>query len=184
VNGTTLANSSLGATGWDKWDFTLNVEAEKYDNISGYTKIDDRQHDYFDAIRSALQRNYDPKTGRGAGVDAFSAWYSDWYGETITSATNLVGFHRYLFVDFLTLNGVPYLVAQNSYGEGIGNKGYHLFSREVINWEFSQRGRSLKTLAILTPAMLAESRKETPLAMLIRKFIRIFSDFSDTFGRV
>lgn len=32
-----------------------------------------------------------------------------------------------------TINGIPYLIIQNSYGTGVGDNGLHYFPREVIN---------------------------------------------------
>lgn len=45
--------------------------------------------------------------------------------------------HAWTIIDWKVVDGVTYLVSQNSYGEEYGNKGTQLFTREVINATFA-----------------------------------------------
>ena len=178
-----LEVNGVEGSGYGKWPQSLDARAVLNDDISGFIKIDNKQQDYFDSVKSALYRAYDPVTKRGACVDIFSGWYGDWFGETITLPSSpLFGYHSIVFFNFDTTYKGEYLLSQNSWGESVGNKGIQAWSRDVVNWEFSQGGRSLKQLAVLTPQMIAEAREQTPLGALIRQFILIFQRFSDNYG--
>jgi len=184
VNNYTLENNHTQQdTAWKSWDALLNDNARIYDNVTGYTKITNRQSDYFDAVVCALWRNYDPNTKRGAGVDAFMPWYGNWSSPIVSHGSNLVGYHRALFIDFERTYKDSYLILQNSYGSDWGDKGFQYFPRDVINWTFAQHGTSLKTLATLTPEQLAEAKKETTLGRLYRVYIDLMWSFSEAFGR-
>jgi hypothetical protein len=179
-----LEKDGVEGSGYGKWSPSLDVKAVLNDDISGFIKIDNKQQDYFDACKAALFRAYDPVTKQGACVDIFSGWYPNWYGETLTlPSSSLSGYHRTVLWNFDTTYKGEYLLLQNSYGESIGNKGIQAVPRDVINWEFSQSGRSLKQLVVLTPAMIAEARKQTPLGAIIRQFILLWQNFSDVFGK-
>lgn len=178
-----LEVNGVEASGYGKWPASLDERAVLNDDVSGFIKIDNRTQDYFDAVKTALFRTYDPVTKQGTCVDVFSSWYPNWFGETIEMpAGPLVGYHRTVFFNFDTTYKGEYLLMQNSYGELIGNKGIQAWPRDMVNWEFAQSGRSLKQLAILTPDMIAEARRQTPLGAIIRQFILIFQKFSDNFS--
>lgn len=131
--------------------------------------------DYFDSIRSALQRTYNPQTKLGACVQAFSGWYTGWDTATIpTTIGTLLGYHSYLFVDFETVSGVPYLVLQNSYGSSWGDGGYQYMPREVVNREFSRFGTSLKIPSPLTQEQIKLAKEESPLGMIQRTIINMW----------
>ncbi len=149
----------------------------------GYVKVDG-PYDIFDDIRSALALAYDPVTKLGASVQVFGRWYKEWtYAGMIPSDySTFAGYHSYLFVDFTTLNGVPYLIAQNSYGEAAGNGGYHFFPREVVNREFSLSNTSLKIPKPMTKAQIDLAKEESPWGALQRKIIDLWYFFSTHFS--
>lgn len=154
--------------------------------ITAYLGVDDR-YDYFDDIRWALHRAYHPATGTGAVVHAFGTWYDEWSnppnGIIPTSYSAFAGWHAYLFIDWCVIDGVQYLVAQNSYGPTVGDDGFLYFPREVVNHEFAKWGSALKIpTGALTPDMIAEAKKETPLGLIIRKFLLLCYVLSDQFG--
>lgn len=156
----------------------LANEASNYGG-EGFVKPDGGA-DIFDGIRSALQMAYDPKTQRGAPVQAFGRFYAEWeYAKYIPMTyTQFAGYHSYLFVDWITINGVAYLIAQNSYGEGIGDGGYHYFPREVVNREFGTLGTTLKIIKPLTKEQIALAKQTTPLGRIQRQIAQLWYDFS------
>jgi hypothetical protein len=171
--------NSVPGTGWLTWEHDLAVEALKLDNISGFVKISAKSQDYFDSIHSALVQAYDPVTKRGPVVDAFSSWRPGYNLSTVEFTGEIIGYHRYIFVDTEKTYKGLYLVSQNSYGEEFGDKGFQYWDRPTINREFSQRGTSLKQLKLITPEMLAELKREGPLASFVRAVINAWSIFSD-----
>ena len=177
-----LEKDDLQASGWDVWPIELDKKV--IDNNVGYVRVDPT-FDTFEGIRSALVQSYDSKTGKGACVDAFGRWFSEWtYARIIPQTYNQqVGWHRYVFIDFMEENGVSYLVAQNSWGEIAGDKGFHLFPREVVNKEFTIAFTSLKQLKVLTQQMMDEAKKETYLGSLIRRLMNLYYQLSQIYGR-
>lgn len=134
----------------------------------------DGDNDTFDNIRSALTLAYDKSTGLGAVVQAFSKWYGEWTpAATIPTVYNLLaGYHSYDFVDFTEVNGVPYLIAQNSYGTKVGNGGFHLFPREVVNREFGIWGSSLKIVKPMSVAQIALASQESTYGLIQRLILQ------------
>lgn len=176
---------SVAGTGYGQWDTSLDFEAAHYDNIPGYVKITPGSYDYFDAIRNALYLAYDPVTQKGAAVDAFSGWYENWDKAIIPNQErDLVGYHRYIFIDWTTIDGVYYLVAQNSYGDKWGDKGYQYFPREVINREFSKPYTSLKILKTLTKEQVELAKQATPFGRIQKMISDIWYHLSIVFGRI
>lgn len=154
--------------------------------ITAYLGCDDKA-DYFDDIRWALYRAYDPATGQGAVVHAFSMWYAEWTvapnGVIPTSYQEKAGLHTYLFVDWTIINGVQYLIAHNSYGTGFGNHGIFYFPREVVNREFAKWGTALKIpTGALTPEMIQLAKQETTAGKIQRTILQIWYLISQKFG--
>lgn len=167
--------------GYAPYDFHDDNVA--YDNrVAGYVKVDGPL-DVFDDIRSALFQAYNKDTKEGAVVQAFGRWMREWDAGIIPqNYSTMVGYHCYLFVDWTVLNGTPYLIAQNSYGNAYGEDGIHYFPREVVNREFTLSGTSLKIVKPLTRAQIEEAKKDTPLGNLWKQIILIWRIFSNKYG--
>ena len=118
--------------GWTAYLDNLDFNARDYRALA-YLGVDDK-FDYFDDIRNALWKAYDPKTGKGAVVQAFSAWYAEWSnplratpagalvaGIVPTDYQAFAGYHAYLFIDWCEIGGELFLVAQNSAGPLLGD---------------------------------------------------------------
>lgn len=162
------------------WPISLQTESKDYRG-EGFVKVDG-PNDIFDNIRSALQLAWNPTTKKGACVQAFGAWYQEWAngfntsGVIPTTYSSLAGYHHYIFIDWIDINGITYLIAQNSYGTASGDKGFFYFPREVVNREFVPAsffptGRSLKILKTLTKEQIERAKEETPFGSLQRAII-------------
>lgn len=167
--------------GYAPYDFTDDNVA--YENrVAGYVKVDGPL-DVFDDIRSALYQAYNPETKTGAVVQAFGRWFNEWNTAIIPqNYTSFAGYHAYLFVDWTVLNGVTYLIAQNSYGEAYGEAGLHYFPREVVNREFTLSGTTLKICKPLTRAQIEEAKKDTPVGRIWNQLLLIWRIFSNKYG--
>lgn len=87
------------------------------------------QYDNFDNIRASLWRFRAEERAVGLGV----VWSWPMSQVVMDEASDFGGGHAITCVGWETRDSKPYLIIQNSYGEGAGEKGYHYFSREVIN---------------------------------------------------
>ena len=178
-----LAKDGVAGSGWDRW--TPDLDKKAIDHIGGFVRIDGPA-DIFDNIRSALFKAYDPKTKTGACVDAFGAWYYEWTytprGFIPSNFATFAGYHRYIFVDWKTIDGVPFLIAQNSYGVEAGDKGLHYFPRDVVNREFSKWGTSLKIVKTLTADQIALAKEESIYGRIQRAIFDILFIISEKFG--
>lgn len=175
-----LAKDGPDGSGFGRWPAALTDEATNYGD-AGFVRVDG-PGDTFDNIRSALTLAYNPQTGLGAPVQAFSAWYPDWYTKVIAQPVQaLLGFHSYVFFDFEIINGVPYLISQNS-SPYVGEGGFQWWPREVVNMEFSQWNRSLKIVKPLTAEQIALAKQETPLGLIQRLIIQCWQVLSERFG--
>lgn len=159
-----LDSNTIENSGWKSFDPALDVHA--LDNrVAGFVSVDGPL-DIFDDIKSALYAAYDRATQTGACVQAFGKWYGEWYPQggiipTNYNTTNF-GYHHWLFIDFCSINGVSYLVAHNSGGESIGDKGFFYFPRDVVNREFGVWGTTLKVVKPLTKAQIDLGKQESP----------------------
>lgn len=176
-----LERNSIENTGMDIFGTLYDLAAEPY-KAAGFVKVDGPL-DLFDDVKSALVQAYDKATGKGACVQAFGRWYQEWTNQNIikNGYENFEGYHHYLFVDFETINGIEYLIAQNSYGENVGEDGFHRFPRDIVNREFSLSGTSLKIMKIMSPSQLALARQETPYGALQRLIIRAWYIISNLY---
>lgn len=164
------------------WGLTLDIEkldleATDYSN-SGYVKPTSGK-DVFDSICMELQRHYNFDTKRGACVQLFISWHSTFYVSEITTIGTLLGYHSLLAIDFDRSDvdeSKHYLVLQNSYGENIGDKGFHKMYRPVVNELLAMWGTSDKTPSPLTPEQIALAKTETPLGKIQRQLIQMFYD--------
>ena len=156
---------------WNNWP-ELHDKAEPYKKAA-YVQIP-FVRDHFDSVRSALKR----MENDGTCVLAASGWYDSWIAARIPNrGGNLTGYHMYFFMDYDTIDGVEYLVAQNSYGANKYDKGFQYFPREVVNREFAQYGCGLYFLVDMTPEQIALARLDTPLGRIQRQIIRAWEFF-------
>lgn len=163
----------------------LNEQAQN-NRITAYLGVDDK-FDYFDDIRWALHRAYHPSTGTGAVVHAFGAWYDEWSNPPKAIVPNtyrsFAGWHAYLFIDWCIIEGVQYLVAQNSYGPTVGDNGFLYFPREVVNREFAKWGSALKIpTGELTLEQIALAKQETVAGRIQRAILQCWYLLSEKFG--
>lgn len=100
----------------------------------------------FDSIKLALwdAKNDVPPNMPNAftSVVAFGFWYAEWNGAgsdgiAPQQVTPAITRHAYLFIDWITINGVDYLIAQLSQGTGFGKGGLVLFTRAEVNAAWS-----------------------------------------------
>ena len=181
-----LEKNGIQDSGYDApWPKNLDDEAKNWDLQVGFVRVDGQQ-DVFDNLRNALYMAYDAKTKRGACVDVFGKWYHEWtYAAMIpTQYDTFAGYHRYIFIDWIYVDNICYLVAQNSYGKEAGANGFHLFPREVVNKEFAEWGTSVKILKVLTKAQIDEAKKETPIGMLWRLILQAWFMLSEKYGNI
>lgn len=89
----------------------------------------------FDSIKEALFQGKDDN----AVVVANGYWFDNWEDLAdyfVPMPGNMVTRHSYLFIDWTTLNGKEYLIAQLSQGTAYGNGGILLMSKETVNAAF------------------------------------------------
>ena len=121
---------------WLNWDKALDFIASKY-KLGTFFAVNGA-YDAFDNCRSALYQNKDTSH---AGVLFGLNWRPEWTfapngvisDSSYTTPTS--NGHCVQFVGQKIINGVPYLVLPNTWGEGYGEKGFYYFSREVVNKE-------------------------------------------------
>lgn len=136
--------------------------------------------DYFDSIRAALFNGKD----KNQIVMAFGTWYNEWGKKFIPlTYSQMSGWHAYTFIDFDTVDGVEYLIAQNSYGNAIGDGGRHYFPREVVNREFSKWGTGLYIFQDLTPEQIALAKQDTVFGKIQRAIIQAWWTLTLAFGK-
>ena len=123
------------ATGVDK-GFIPTGDTVAQDNASCYLWVHPNNGmDWFDSIRRAIQ-----DTGRplSAGV----MWMSSWDATPIiqNTGTSALGGHAIKIAGWKQINGQPYLVIQNSWGQNMGDIGLWYFPREIVNKVFGDYG--------------------------------------------
>lgn len=179
-----LASNTVENTGINSFDLALDKAA--IDNhVAGFVGAYDPKApgDIFDQICSALTMAYDPTIGLGATVQAFGKWYGGWYprdGFIPTSYdTQNFGYHHWIFIDFCWINGKSYLVAQNSGGDWIGDKGFFYFPREVVNREFNVWGTTLKIVKPLTKDQIELAKQESYAGLIQRGILNVWYALSE-----
>lgn len=117
---------------------------------SGWYAVADDDGDTFDDIRIALYKAWTAEDR--APVMADGEWFREWNdaannphagGYMPAPITDPIALHDYLFIDWITIQGTPYLVAHLSQGTDFGDKGFLYFDRPTINMIWSQQ-RMLK----------------------------------------
>lgn len=119
------------------WPSALRNVAAQFRDKS-YLQINTGPFDAFDNIRVAL---YQSRLEEAPGV-AFTQWFEEWdnpIGGVTPLGRTFLGYHAYIFLDWILKNGETYLVVQNSYGAEFADQGLQYFSRAEINGLFSQK---------------------------------------------
>lgn len=113
----------------NNWPYNLNIIATVY----GKQKFFNVKNN-FEIVKRALWDNRHQRRAILTGV----MWYDEWTysknGYIPFEYNTQAGLHAIAIVGFKG----DYLVVQNSYGEGIGDKGLFYFSKEVFDREFSE----------------------------------------------
>jgi hypothetical protein len=133
--------------------------------------------------------------GKGAVVQAFSASYAEWFNPLrATAAGALVagivpanyqafaGYHAFLFIDWCEIDGELFLIAQNSAGPLLGDKGFLYFPSEIVNREFAKWGSALMILKPITVQQIALAKEESTTGYIQRLIIQAWYLVSDRFG--
>ena len=92
----------------------------------------------FDAIRIALWLARAEKRSCLAGTMWFSEWTYTQGGIIPETYSEPVGLHAIVIKGWKKINGITYLIIQNSYGTSVGDNGLHYFPKNVVNKEFKQ----------------------------------------------
>lgn len=166
---------------WSNWPDYPREEIEQYRKAS-YVQIP-RVGDNFDSVRSALLRGKE----QNQIVIACTRWFREWSVPVIPSAdlyTGFVGYHCHTWIDFDTIDGVEYLVGQNSWGRSVGDEGFQYWPRDTVNKELSQWGCAALVFVDLTAEQIANARKETPLGILQRAIIELWWRLSIIYGKI
>ena len=128
-------------------------------------------------------------------VQAFSAWYAEWSNPLRTTPAGTLiagivptdyqafaGYRAYLFIDWSEIGGELFLVAQNSAGPLLGDKGFLYFPREIVNREFAKWGSALMILKPMTVQQIALAKEESTAGYIQRLIIQAWYLLSDRFG--
>ena len=114
---------------WTNYPAHLDEVARVHRGKS-FFKIDGWR-DFFDSCRGVMQM-------QGASILTGMYWQTEWDfapGGVIADKAKLdeINPHAVKICGQKTINGQLYLVIQNSYGEGVGDKGFFYFPRSVVN---------------------------------------------------
>ena len=126
---------------WENWPRELEAYALPHKKKTMF--FVDGPHDIFDNIVMTLWMKRGQKCSVLAGIN----WRYSWNGaeggvvaktgwENDRGEGHCINFKGVKYID-----GAPYLVAQNSWGTGIGDRGMFYFPREVVNSECANYGQ-------------------------------------------
>lgn len=112
------------------WPFSDDLAAANYKKKS-YFRVDGN----FQEIKQVLFQN---KKSILTGV----AWQQDWQtsvqGIIPETSSPVIGLHSIPIIGFKTMDGIEYIIIQNSYGTTVGDNGLFYFSEKVFNKNFNQ----------------------------------------------
>lgn len=117
------------------WPQDLLGKAAQHKQKS-YFRIDEGR-DIFESMRRALWQHKNEKCSILTGVVWRAGWTDSKGGIISSEETEQWGGHALKIFGQKMINNHPYLVAQLSNGENIGDKGIFYFPREVINRDFT-----------------------------------------------
>ena len=130
----TLRESRDFLANWENWPKELDEKAQKHRKQSFFTV--DGYADIFDAIRASIWQHRAEKRSILTGA----LWEDKWTyapGGIIPKEVGVpVGGHAFKIFGQKIIDNVPYLKAQLSNNEDIGDKGIFYFSRETVNLKF------------------------------------------------
>lgn len=118
---------------WANWPVALDKNASKYKDMSYFTV--DGIYDMFDNIRSTLQMHLQER--RAVTIGLF--WHDEWTEATggliptIMPTGTSGGGHDMAIIGQKTINGILYLILQQSWGPTAGDNGVYYFPREIID---------------------------------------------------
>lgn len=120
------------------WPISLDNVAKNYKKQT-YFSVDGK-YDMFDNIRAAMWQHLDEKRSILVGAE----WKAEWINAEngIIPDTHFDGGYGHAFKIFgqKIINGIPYLQAQLSNGDKIGDNGIFYFPRSVVNRELAPYG--------------------------------------------
>jgi len=114
----------------DKWDLGLDqLSNDAFRSSFEITKSGYK--DLFDAVRATMY-------SKQVWADCAGWFVSEWiYAQQgiIPKQWNRIteNGHKFVFCGSKTIDGEPYLICPNSWGEGVGDKGFYYFPREAVN---------------------------------------------------
>lgn len=123
---------------WRNWPIGLDSIAQKEEDLSYFAL--DGSNDTFDNIRSTLWLHRQERRAVSFGL----FWHEEWTEAPGGIIPNLMpsssngGAHDMAVVGQKTINGVMYLVFQQSWGSTAGNYGFYYFPRNIINLCFNE----------------------------------------------
>lgn len=138
----TIENESEGFLGdWNNWDTRLDTEASKFKE-DGYYAVDGYGDTYTNIKNALWIAEQDPKDNQRC-VEVGSKWYQEWEqidksGIIPDKYENLISLHAHKIIGWRVINGVEYLIDQQSQGNQYGDNGLCYFSRAVVNKEFTE----------------------------------------------
>lgn len=165
---------------WFNWPDLLAIAAKH--RKESYVKIDG-PYDTFDNIRTALwTHKADHKS-----VYTGCVWRNGWLytpGGVIPKRIISGGVgHAFKVCGQKMINGEPHLIIQNSFGNDVGDGGFHYFPRSVVNREFTFGAYQFTDMApeevkaILRGKGLIVGKKLTPFERVWRVIKRLFNDW-------
>lgn len=122
---------------WVNWPIDLDKQAFKEKDLSYF--IVDGTYDIFDNIRSTLALHLQERRAVTFGL----YWHDEWTEAPggiippIMPTTSYGGGHDISIVGQKTINGVLYLVLQQSWGDTAGDRGFYYFPRSIIDQSYA-----------------------------------------------
>ena len=138
-----------------------NGKAEDFKEES-YFRVDNplTPMDLYDECKQAIYSAKEEKKTICTGGD----WRSEWNspdGIIPNKYSSSGSGHCVKICGWKKINGVEYLIVQNSYGTNFGDRGFNYFPREVINKEFTygsflwrEKGENIQTMSKLIALLI------------------------------
>lgn len=118
---------------WANYPMALDEKASKNKDLGFFTV--DGSYDVFDNIRSTLYMHRHER--RAVTIGLF--WHNEWTEApngiipSTMPIANYGGGHDMAIIGQKTINGVIYLVFQQSWGATAGDRGFYYFPRNIVN---------------------------------------------------